>query len=268
MSTRIAVAGAAGRMGQAIIRLIHERYSGQAVLSGALEHPSSVSIGQDAAGLAGIPMGGVKIVSDPVAALENADALIDFSHAQTTPELVKLCAQRSLPVVVGTTGFNQEQKELISGYESKIPLLVAPNMSVGVNLLFGLVAKAAQILGDDYDVEITEAHHRHKKDAPSGTAVRLKEVLLETLGRNEQDVLYGREGMIGARGKKEIGIHAIRGGDTVGEHTIHFYTEGEKVELTHVATSRNTFASGAVRGALYLVGKKPGRYSMNDVLGI
>lgn len=261
------MSGAAGRMGRAIIRMMVEGpMSDRIRLSGALEHDKSEYLGRDAGETASTTRLDVPIVSDAAVALKDAHVVIDFSGPDNTLNLAEECAESGVALVVGTTGLTEEQKEKLFSYSSKIPMLLAPNMSVGVNLLFYLTEVAARLLGDAYDVEIVEAHHKHKKDAPSGTAQRLKEILLESLERDESSVVYGRHGLIGPRPEKEIGVHTVRGGDVVGDHTVYFFTEGERVELTHRASSRDTFASGAIPAAVHLAGAAPGIYSMRDIL--
>ncbi len=263
--THCAMLGASGRMGRAIISLMKE---GGLVLSGALDHSTSPFLGMDAGSVAGTDPLGVAITDSLERSLEGARVAIDFSGPAASLQAARECAARGVALVVGTTGFSPQEKAELLSFGAKIPLLVAPNMSVGVNLLFHLTSIAARALQQGYDVEVVEAHHRHKKDAPSGTAVRIKEVLLESLGRSEEQVIYGRQGITGERPPEQIGVHTVRGGDTVGEHTVLFMGEGERIELTHRASSRDTFARGAVRAALHLVEADPGVYSMNDVLQI
>lgn len=197
-----------------------------------------------------------------------ADAVIDFTSPESTLEHARICAAHGTALVVGTTGLSPDQKAELATAAEKIPLVFAPNMSVGVNLLLRLAAEAARVLGDAYDVEIVEAHHRHKKDAPSGTALRIAEVVADALGRNlDQVANYGRHGNVGPRPSKEIGIQTVRGGDVVGDHTLFFLGEGERIELTHKASSRGAFAKGAVRAAIWAAAQQPGLYDMQDVLG-
>lgn len=204
---------------------------------------------------------------DIAAALAPADVAIDFSFHAFTPELLAEALRQGKPLVIGTTGHTPEEKQAIVDASRHIPIVFASNYSVGVNALFWLSRKAAQILGEAYDIEIVEMHHHHKIDAPSGTAHRLAEVLCEERGLGESDVAHGREGLVGARPAREIGMHSLRGGDVVGDHTVIFAADGERVELAHKASSRMTFASGAVRAALWLKGKPAGLYDMEDVLG-
>ena len=263
--------GAAGRMGRSIIALSESpdfALNDKVRLSSALEWSGSDFLGQDAGIVSGIKELGVKIDSDQSKALDTAKVVIDFSSPESSLNLARLCVEKGVALAIGTTGFTDEQKNEILSFKNRIPVLLAPNMSVGVNMLFHLTAQAAKSLGDAYDVEVVEAHHHFKKDAPSGTAMRLKEVLLDSLDRTEENIVYGRHGADAPRQDKEIGVHTVRGGDTVGDHTVYFFTDGERLELTHRASSRNTFASGALRAALYLARAKPGEYTMKDILGL
>lgn len=259
------MSGAAGRMGRAIIGC---QAQAGLELSGALERAGSEFLGQDAGALAGIGSLGIEITSDPATALKEAGAVIDFSSPENTLSLARSCTESGTGLVVGTTGFSEEQKKELQGYSKKIPLLISPNMSLGVNVLFHLTRMAARVLGPDYAAEVTEIHHRHKKDAPSGTAVKLLEILEEQFGLSAGDVVHGRSGLTGERPKNQIGSHALRGGDVVGDHTVFLLGEGERIEITHRAASRNTFAMGALRAAKWLDGQKPGLYSMDSVLGL
>jgi 4-hydroxy-tetrahydrodipicolinate reductase len=264
---KAAVAGAAGRMGKAIIKAINEIDGIE--LSGALEHKDHQAIGQDAGNIAGIREVGIGIVSDVVAVLDSSDVLIDFTSPRATLFNLEGCADNGVSSVIGTTGLSEEDLEALTIFASRTPTVFSPNMSVGVNLLFRLAEIAASSLGDSYDLEIFEAHHRMKKDAPSGTAMRLAEIVAQALGRDlDKSAVYERRGMIGERTKKEIGIQTLRAGDIVGEHTLLLAGPGERLELTHRAHSRDNFAQGAVRAALWLKDKEPGLYSMADVLGL
>jgi 4-hydroxy-tetrahydrodipicolinate reductase len=206
---------------------------------------------------------------DPSANIANCDAIIDFSFHEITPSIAELAVAHNLPLIIGTTGHTAAEKSaILSTVEGKIPVVWAGNYSVGVNTLNYLTRKAATILGEQYEPEVLEMHHHHKKDAPSGTAERLIEILKDSYALNDKQVVHGREGLVGARPRKEIGVHAIRGGDIVGEHTVYFCGEGERVELTHRATDRKIFAQGSVRAAHWAVGKAPGIYNMEDVLGL
>lgn len=206
---------------------------------------------------------------DPRANIDQCEAIIDFSFHEVTPQIAALAADQGLPLVIGTTGHTpDEKKAILAAVEGKIPVVWAGNYSVGVNTLNYLTRKAATILGQRYEPEVLEMHHHHKKDAPSGTAERLIEILKESYAFADEHVVHGREGLVGARPEKEIGVHAIRGGDIVGEHTVYFCGEGERIELTHRATDRKIFAQGAIRATQWAVGKAPGVYNMEDVLGL
>ncbi|MEZ5490364.1 MAG: 4-hydroxy-tetrahydrodipicolinate reductase [Gammaproteobacteria bacterium] len=264
---RIAIAGAAGRMGRALI---------EAVLCSNLDIELTVATvlksdpahGMDLATLIGMaPLG---ILADE--SLENSvadfDVLIDFTAPEASLEHLALCQRHGKGIVIGTTGFSDPQKQVIAAAAEQIPVVFAPNMSVGVNVCLKLLQAAASALGDEVDVEIVEAHHRHKKDAPSGTALRMGEVIANTLGRDLGEVaVYGREGITGERDRKTIGFATVRAGDIVGDHTVIFAGQGERLEITHRASSRMTFAAGAVRAAAWLGDKQPGLYGMDDVLG-
>jgi len=263
------VTGAAGRMGSRIINVLSA--SEGIRLSGAVERKGHSLVGQDSYGPAGLPAGGVLtvIADDLPAALKAGDVLIDFTFPETSLEHIKTCADLGRPAVIGSTGFSKEQLGEIDKYVQKIPCVLSPNMSVGVNVCFKVLADLAKTLGGDFDVEIVEAHHRLKKDAPSGTAVRMGEVVAAALGRDYRQVARcHREGITGERTKEEIGMQTLRGGDIVGEHTVYFIGMGERIELTHRAHTRDMFARGAVRAAKWVVGKKPGLYDMQDVLGL
>ncbi len=206
---------------------------------------------------------------DPSAKIDACEAIIDFSFHEVTTGIAELAVANKLPLVIGTTGHTAEEKaQILNAVAGKIPVVWAGNYSVGVNTLNYLTRKAAAILGEKYEPEVLEMHHHHKKDAPSGTAERLIEILKDGYGLNDEQVVHGREGLVGARPRKEIGVHAIRGGDIVGEHTVYFCGDGERIELTHRATDRKIFAQGAVRAAQWAVGKAPGVYNMEDVLGL
>ena len=262
---RIAIPGAAGRMGQELVRTCQ---STAGVETGAAsEHADNPAIGRDSGEIAGIDPAGVLIQGslDP----QNFDVLVDFTRPQPAMMHLQLCLQQNKAMVIGTTGFSAEEKEAISAAAKDIPVVFAPNMSVGVNLCFKLLATAAEVLGDSVDIEIIEAHHRHKVDAPSGTALGMGEVIAEALGRDLDDcAVYGREGNTGERERTTIGFSTIRAGDIVGEHTVMFASEGERIEITHKASSRATFANGAIRAAKWLAEQPPGLYSMQDVLGL
>jgi 4-hydroxy-tetrahydrodipicolinate reductase len=264
---KVAIVGAAGRMGQALVRC-SKLVTGMRVVA-AVDTAACPLCGKDSGLIAGIGENGIKITHDLTAAVKDADILIDFSFHENVPVTVALATQHKKGVVVGTTGLNPEERAAVDEAAKVIPIVWAPNMSVGVNLLFALVERAAKALGLDYDVEITEAHHKFKKDAPSGTALRLGEKVAAGRQQNFRDVaVFGREGLGGERPGGEIGIHALRAADIVGEHTVLFATEGERVELSHRATSRDALAKGALQASLWLAGKKPGLYDMQDVLGL
>jgi 4-hydroxy-tetrahydrodipicolinate reductase len=263
------VTGAAGRMGSRIVNILST--SEGIRLAGAVERKGHPLVGQDSCGPAGMPAGGVlTVISDDLSAtLKNNDVLIDFTFPEASLDHIKTCAELGKAIVIGSTGFSREQLEQVGQYAQQVPCVLSPNMSIGVNLCFKVLAEIARIIGDDYDMEIVEAHHRMKKDAPSGTAVKMAQVLAAAVNRNLDEVgVYARKGMIGERTRKEIGIQTLRGGDIVGEHTVLFAGKGERIELTHRAHSRDTFAAGAVRAAKWVVGKKPGFYDMQDVLGL
>ena len=265
---RTAVIGAAGRMGRMLVAQIVS--NPQLVLAGATEYAGAPTIGQDAAVLAGLAPSGVVVTDDLRVALEGADVVIDFSLPDSTRQTVKVAAELGVSMVIGTTGLPAEDRDAITQAASSGSRIVfAPNMSIGVNLLFHLCGKVASALGSDYDIEVVEMHHNRKKDAPSGTAVRLGEILAESTGLDyAKDTRHGREGNVGARTQREIGMHAIRGGDVVGDHTIIYATDGERVELTHKASSRETFAKGAIRAVTFLATAEPGLYDMQAVLGL
>ncbi len=267
MTTRVVVTGATGRMGIQIIRLV--RSTPALALHAAVDRPGSAALGQDAAALAGLPPAGVAVGDDLARALAGADVVIDFTSHDASPRHAELCAEQGVALVVGSTGLGADERARVAAAARKIPVVLSPNMSVGVNVVFELVRQAAKVLGDDYDVEIVEVHHKKKRDAPSGTAVRLGEVAAEALGRDPAEALcYARQGIIGERPPRQIGVQTLRGGDVVGEHTVFFCGEGERVEITHRATSREQFARGAIRAALWLGGKPAGLYDMADVLGL
>ncbi len=263
--TKLAIIGAAGRMGQALVRC--SRQMNDLQLVGAVEQPSCPLIGQDAGLVAGAGEIGLKLGTDLSAAIKAADVAIDFSFHEAVPLTVKAAVQSGKAVVIGATGLNPDERVAVTQAATVIPIVWAPNMSLGVNMLFSLVEQAARALGVAYDVEITEAHHRHKKDAPSGTALRLGESVAAGRGQVFKDVaIFGREGLGGERPRGQIGIHALRAADIIGDHTVLFATEGERVEISHRATSRDAFANGALRAALWVAGRQPGLYDMQDVL--
>lgn len=244
MPLRLLINGSRGRMGHALIDC--------ASRDSELEVAGAVDVGDDFSG-----------------ALADCDVVIDFTHADVTPEVAEASAGAGKPIVIGTTGHNDAQIQAIHACAGRIPMVFAPNFSVGVNTLFWLTRTATEILGPDFDLEVVEMHHRLKKDAPSGTARRLAEILAEVRGlKYASDVRHGREGMVGERPSAEIGMHSLRGGDVVGDHTVIYANTGERLELTHKASSRDTFANGALRAAKWVVRKPPGLYDMQDVLGL
>ncbi len=263
----VIIAGASGRMGQRVGYMVQEHPELQ--YAAAFEAAGSPTIGRDPGELAGWGRAGVSIAEGLEAVIEQGDVLIDFTFHKATMEFARLAARYNKAMVIGTTGLTAEELEELASLSRHFPCVQAPNMAVGVNVLFKLAAKTAAILGDDYDIEIIEAHHNKKKDAPSGTALKLAEMAASGVHRNLAEVgVYTRHGMIGERTKKEIGIQTIRAGDIVGEHTIYFAGPGERIEITHRAHSRDNFAKGAATAAAWVVGKKPGLYSMFDVLGL
>jgi 4-hydroxy-tetrahydrodipicolinate reductase len=263
----LVVAGAAGRMGGRVIALARDAVDLR--VSGAFERPGHPQLGRDAGEVAGAGPLGVPIAADPGPLLAPGRVLVEFTAPDATLEHLRLAADRGAAAVVGTTGLQAPQVDELRRLAARVPIMFSPNMSVGVNLAFRVLALMAKALGDDYDVEITEIHHRMKRDAPSGTAAKMAEVIAEALGRRIEEVgVYGRHGLVGERSAKEIGVHALRGGDVVGEHTVVFGTVGERLELTHRAHSRDTFAQGALRAARFVAAAPPGLYSMHDVLGL
>lgn len=264
---RTIITGSAGRMGKALVAAIAA--DPEFKLAGATEYPASPVIGQDAGTVAGVAALGVPVsASLTPEMLANADAIIDFSTGNVL-ENARAAAKAGLSIVIGTTALTDADKAALRELSAQGARIVQTfNYSVGVNLLFYLSGKTASLLADDFDMEIIEAHHNQKKDAPSGTAVRLAEVLCEAASRTPDDLVYGRQGIVGARTRREIGIHAVRGGDIVGDHTVLFAGDGERIELTHRASSRMTFAKGALRAAKWLAGASAGYYDMQDVLGL
>ncbi len=265
---RIAVMGAAGRMGKTLVEAVQQT-AGAAGLTAAIDRPDSTLVGADAGELAGIGRLGVPLIGDIAKVVDEFDVLIDFTHPSVTLKNLEVCRRAGKAIVIGTTGFSVAEKEKLAAAASDIPIVFAANFSVGVNLCLKLLDTAARVLGDEVDIEIIEAHHRHKVDAPSGTALRMGEVVAQALGRDLQEVaVYGREGQTGARQRDTIGFATVRAGDVVGDHTVLFAAEGERVEITHKASSRMTFAKGAVRAAMWLEQQPSGLYDMQDVLGL
>ncbi|MFT7049264.1 MAG: 4-hydroxy-tetrahydrodipicolinate reductase [Halioglobus sp.] len=266
MSIRVAVTGAGGRMGRTLIEAI--ALAEGLELAAAIERPGSSFVGVDTGELLGQGTNGVCIGDDLTVAVDSFDVLVDFTVPDATVANAALCAKAGKTIVIGTTGFTPEQDAELVKASHSIALCKASNYSVGVNLCFQLLDTAARVLGDDSDIEIYEAHHRHKVDAPSGTALSMGEVVAGALGRNLSDVaVYGREGHTGPRDRNTIGFATVRAGDIVGDHTVTFAAEGERVEITHKASSRMSFARGAVRAAAWLVAQPAGQYDMQDVLG-
>jgi 4-hydroxy-tetrahydrodipicolinate reductase len=264
---RIAIVGVTGRMGLCLIKAA--ALADKAEFSAAVSRPESLAVGKDAGELAGISAVGVKVVDSLASVVDQFDVLIDFTRPDASMEYIDICRQAGKKIVIGTTGYSDVQKARIAEAAKEVAIVLAPNMSIGVNLSLKLLEIAAKVMGDYTDIEVIEAHHRHKIDAPSGTALRMGEVVAAALGRDLKDcAIYGREGNTGERDRKTIGFSTIRAGDIVGEHTVMFADEGERVEITHKATSRMTFANGAVRAAVWLKDKQTGLYDMQDVLGL
>ena len=266
--TRIAISGASGRMGKALIEACVAA-GGDLRLTAAVERPDSEVLGRDAGEVAGISPLGVAVRGALSEVMDDFDVLIDFTRPQVTLANLDLCRRHGRRMVIGTTGLSAEERSRIESAADDIAIVHAPNMSVGVNLCFRLLEIAARVLGDEVDIEIIEAHHRHKVDAPSGTALHMGEVIARTLGRDlSQCAVYGRQGHTGERDRQAIGFETIRAGDIVGEHLVMFAGQGERVEIAHKASSRMTFASGAVRAAVWLMARERGLFDMQDVLGL
>ncbi|MCE8036520.1 4-hydroxy-tetrahydrodipicolinate reductase [Halomonas sp. MCCC 1A11062] len=266
--TRIAIVGVAGRMGRTLVNAVQE--DAGATLAGGIVESGSSLVGADIGELAGLGKLGVAAVDSLEAIVDDFDVLIDFTAPQVTLANLAFCAAHGKRMVIGTTGLSDDELAELDGYRERLPFVFAPNMSVGVNLTLKLLETAARALGDEgYDIEVIEAHHRHKVDAPSGTALKMGEVVAEALGRTlKEHGVFERVGQCGPRGPKEIGFATVRAGDIVGEHTVMFATEGERIEITHKASSRMTFAKGAVRAARWVADQSNGRYGMQDVLGL
>ncbi|MGZ0078687.1 4-hydroxy-tetrahydrodipicolinate reductase [Methylomonas sp. YC3] len=264
---RIAIVGASGRMGLCLLKAALAAENAE--LTVAVSRPDSLALGKDAGELAGVSAAGIKVCDDLAALTNKFDVLIDFTRPDASMDYVEICRQAGKKIVIGTTGYSEAQKAAIAEAAQDVAIVIAPNFSVGVNLSLKLLEMTAKVMGDYTDIEVIEAHHRHKVDAPSGTALRMGEVVAAALGRDLKDcAIYGREGDTGARDRKTIGFSTIRAGDIVGEHTVMFADEGERVEITHKATSRMTFANGAVRAAAWLADKQSGLFDMQDVLGL
>lgn len=263
----IGVIGAGGRMGRMLIEAVED--NPQTSLSAAIEREGSSLIGADAGEVAAIERLNIKIVDDLVSVIDDIDVLIDFSLPDATEQNMQTCAEHKVAMVIGTTGFNEQQEQVLTEASKHIPIVYAGNYSTGVNLSLKLLGMAAKAFGNEADVEIIEAHHKHKIDAPSGTAYMMAQAVAEARGQNLKEVaVYGREGQTGAREAGSIGIHAIRGGEIIGDHTVMFIADGEVVEITHRARARMTFAAGAVRATTWVIQQKAGQYNMQDVLGL
>jgi len=265
--TNIVITGASGRMGRALIEATLEAEG--ASLSGATVRASSTLVGADAGELVGHGHHRAPIESGLDAFVSSRPIVIDFTTIEATLEHLQWCVRQGVPCVIGTTGFSDAQEVMIAEASKTIPVVYAPNFSVGVNVVFDLLDRASRVFGDSVDIEVIEAHHRHKVDAPSGTALAMGRVVANALDRDLNEVaVYGREGQTGARPREQIGFATVRAGDVVGDHTVLFAAEGERVEITHKASSRRTFANGAVRAAIWASAQQPGLYSMRDVLGL
>ncbi len=266
MALKVAIAGSSGRMGRMLVEAVLG--SEDCTLAGALDLPGSPFLGQDAGAFLG-RVTGVTLTASLDTGLADADVLIDFTRPEGTLAHLAACRAHGVAAVVGTTGFTPAQKAELAAFARELAIVFAPNMSVGVNVMLGLLAEAARRLGDDYEVEIVEAHHRHKVDAPSGTALAMGEVVAGALGRRLEDcAVYGREGHTGERDRRTIGFATVRGGDIVGEHSVLFIGTGERIEITHKSGSRANYAAGSLRAARFLAGRAPGLYGMDDVLGL
>lgn len=267
MSLRISVVGAGGRMGRQLIQAISKADGVQ--LTAAFEREGSSLVGSDAGELAGIGHNGITVSDNLAQQADNFDVLIDFTRPEGTLEHLAFCSANNKKMVIGTTGFDEQGKQAIKQAAEKIGIVFASNYSVGVNLVFKLLEKAAKVMGDYCDIEIIEAHHRHKVDAPSGTALSMGEHIAKAMGKNLKDhAVYAREGITGERKQDQIGFATIRAGDVIGEHTVWFADEGERVEIAHKASSRMTFANGAVRAAKWLANHDKGLFDMTDVLDL
>ena len=266
-SARVAIIGAAGRMGRALIEAAI--ISPKVQMTAAIVRPGSSLIGSDAGNLVGVSSTGVLLVDNIKDVIDDFDILIDFSSIEASLSNVQICRDEDKGIVIGITGFQDEQKKQLVSAAEKISICMASNFSTGVNLCFGLIELASKVIGDEADIEICEAHHRHKIDAPSGTALNMGEIIARSLDVNLQDVaVFGRQGQTGEREKHTIGFSTTRAGDIVGDHTVIFAAEGERVEITHKASSRMSFARGAIRAASWISRKKTGMYDMQDVLGL
>ncbi len=263
----VGITGASGRMGRALIEAVNNAQD--LSVAAAIVKPGSALAGSDAGDMAGIGHIGVSMVDDLATVAADLDVLIDFTHPSVSVANMQICRDSGTRMVIGTTGFSEEEKQIITETGRQVGVVFAPNMSVGVNLCFKLLDIAARIMGNEVDIEVIEAHHRHKVDAPSGTALRMGEVVAEALGRDLAEcAVYGRQGQTGERDRQTIGFETIRAGDIVGEHTVMFADIGERVEITHKASSRMTFANGAARAAGWIMQHDRGLFDMQDVLGL
>ncbi|NRD69418.1 MULTISPECIES: 4-hydroxy-tetrahydrodipicolinate reductase [Psychrobacter] len=264
---KVGVIGAGGRMGRMLIEAVQD--NSQTALNAAIERQGSSLVGADAGEVAAIGRLDVQIVDDLKTVINDIDVLIDFSLPDATEQNMQICAAHKVAMVIGTTGFNEQQEKVLAKASEQVAIVYAGNYSTGVNLSLKLLGMAAKAFGTDADVEVIEAHHKHKIDAPSGTAYMMAEAVAEARGQNLKDVaVYGREGQTGEREAGSIGIHAIRGGEIIGDHTVMFIADGEVVEITHRARARMTFAAGAVRAATWVIKQEVGQYNMQDVLGL
>lgn len=264
---KVGVIGAGGRMGRMLIEAVND--NPQTTLNAAIERQGSSLVGADAGEVAAIGHLNVQIVDDLQAVVDDIDVLIDFSLPDATEKNMQVCAEHNVAMVIGTTGFNEQQEQVLAKASEKIAIVYAGNYSTGVNLSLKLLEMAAKAFGTEADVEVIEAHHKHKIDAPSGTAYMMAEAVADARGQNLKEVaVYGREGQTGEREAGTIGIHAIRGGEIIGDHTVMFIADGEVVEITHRARARMTFAAGAVRAATWVIQQEVGQYNMQDVLGL
>jgi 4-hydroxy-tetrahydrodipicolinate reductase len=266
-SIKVGVIGAGGRMGRMLIEAVND--NPQTTLKAAIERQGSSLVGADAGEVAAIGYLNVEIVDDLKSVVDAIDVLIDFSLPDATEQNMQICAEHNVAMVIGTTGFNEQQEKVLTQASENVAIVYAGNYSTGVNLSLKLLAMAAKAFGEEADVEVIEAHHKHKIDAPSGTAYMMAEAVAEARGQQLKDVaVYGREGQTGEREAGTIGIHAIRGGEVIGDHTVMFIADGEVVEITHRARARMTFAAGAVRAATWVIQQSAGQYNMQDVLGL
>jgi 4-hydroxy-tetrahydrodipicolinate reductase len=264
---KVIVCGACGKMGSTVVKMISQQ-SDMKVIAG-IESNNHECLGDDLGAVLGLGDIHIPLSFDLADEISSADCVVDFTSPESTLRHLRISAKAEKPTIIGTTGFSEEQVGEIEKLADSVPCILSPNMSIGVNLLFRMAQETAKVLGEDYDIEIIEAHHRQKKDAPSGTARRLGELIAISINKNLKEVgIYGRQGNLGERSEEEIGIHSIRGGDIVGDHTVMFSGLGERVELTHKAHSRETFAVGTIRSIRYIQNANPGLYDMRDVLGL